>query len=269
MATNISLASLSTRNPALKLTTSSDRELRAKEGCIGEWDMLTFDAGDNKKLLDLSGNANHFNFISAPTLVTAGLTTDSGGVNYADMVLASPLVDNYSILFVGRGDASSNTAYMAGTFNNTALDGVFWGPTTNFGLLAYLDSTSRTASAQPTSSGYPSAATVSAAPYPYPSQIFTVQKRFIRNRPTSGGRLLNHIGINKGTGAGRSRWRLGGVAQTVGGDDAVYYQKPGLPACTFTFAYMMLFNKVKDYEEGFCLHEYIKAKMAARGVTIV
>jgi hypothetical protein len=245
MATKIAVASV-TSNPGLHVTLSTERDRKARQGCIGEWDMLTV-AGD--VMTDLSGNGNNFIFINTPSVGATGVTFD--GANYADMVLSAALLDSYSCLLVAKATATGGY-YAFGTLNSTDNVGV------SVRLLAsrmdfYVGSGGNTVTGPPCTS------------VAWGAGLYTVERLQGRARAIRAGRLATNNALSPHTLQDtRTRWRLGAKASTSGSDHDV--ADNFLPAGTIV-AYAMLFNRIVGYAQSMCLEEYIKAKMAARGIT--
>jgi len=245
MSTKIAVGS-ATLNPAQHLTLTTERDRKAKLGCIGEWDMATFSSGT--VMTDLSGKGNHFTLISAASVGATGVTFN--GANYADVVLPAALLDNYSFLVVAK--AAAGGFYAFGSANLTDIIGATVRLSANR-MDLYVGQAANSASG-------PACTTVA-----WGAGLFTVEKLTGRARSVAAGRLAtNHTIVFNTLPDTRARWRLGAKASTVGSDHDV--ADGFLPAGTIV-AYAMLFNRVVGYAQSLCLHEYVKAKMTARGIT--
>lgn len=247
MATLVSVAP-TTDNPALGITGTGDRDRKALRGCIGEWDMLTYDAGDDTLLLDQSSAGNDFTFNSTPTTDSTGVVFD--GSTYADMTLGTALADDFSFVLIGLFPPSAAGYYAFGCLNVTEDNGASVRPISNR-MDLYLN-------AGNTVTGPTSTATV------WGAGIFTVQDRIGRARSVADGRLGTNHAVQPGPVIDRTLWRLGARMKTTGADETVL----DFPLPSGTIAYAMLYDRVVDWSQGACLYQYLKEKMSARGVSI-
>lgn len=236
-----------TGNPALAQALSGEVARRARRHLVAEFDMQTL---SGSVLTDLSGNGNNATFTAAPTVTAEGITFN--GTYYADFVLAAALQENYSFVVVMKGAPSGYIVF--GSRNVT--DGIgAWLRNNSPGpiLSAGVESNDCTISPALTGSAY--AALIGKV---YPGNQ-------ARGKVLGSGILGYRNTLRPDFVLDtRTRWRIGGAAQTSGGD----HNAPYLLLDTGTIAYIMLFNTVTDEDQDGAILEYITATLAPRGITL-
>jgi hypothetical protein len=238
---------IKTADPRLFLPPSGEVTRLAREGCIAEWDMATFDAGNAKLMLDQSGKGANMLFTAIPSLVAAGVAFN--GTYWGDATL--PLLSgSYSALAVFNNIAPGyyifgNQTQDAGQ-NGTMVRG---GITAEHGIFA-----------NSAVVGNFSAAGVYNAP------IIKVQEdNQARVKHITGG-ILNYTNTLRGEDQADQQtvWRMGGTRQTVAGDpDAI-----GPFPFTGNLAYAMVWNRLTSEHQDAAIASYLRSKLAPRSVTL-
>jgi hypothetical protein len=246
MATRIKLPTPKLFHEALPIIGANDRTRMALRGCIGEWDMQT---RTGSVLTDLSGAGHNFTFSASPNVTSTGI--DFGGTNYADTTISPAMVKDFTMAIVlNAGDFGY---YAFSNANDSDHVGVSFRPA-GFGGGCDIEGPFANFAYGPGSVGQ------------WTSAIATFANGLGKNMSLKGGRstmtmFLREMNTNEM--GSRTLWRLGGSATTSGGNhDAVQ-------AFTFrgTIAYALLFNVVKSYAEIAAINDYLKPKLAARGIT--
>lgn len=242
---------LATNNPAFALPHSDDVALDARAGLIAEFDMVTYNSAT--VLADISGNGNHATFPAAPTVNAQG--TVFTGTEYADFVLPSALLKNYSVVVVVKSAYAGY--YIGGSWNQTQLAGTAIRAHSSSGLTV--------------TSGI-SSNTIIAIDGPDTVNYRHVVAKVLSNaafraRTLNSGVLGYRNGLRPLKNAEldtRTRWRIGAVAQTVDADT----DAPLSPLNSGTIAWFALYGRATSDAQDAAIYAYLKAKMAARSITI-
>lgn len=239
-----------TSNPALWLPNATEYERLAREGMIAEFDMLTFDPGDDTLLLDQSGQGNDAVFTLTPTVTSEGVQFD--GTYYADFTL--PVLErSYSYIIIIKSNAGG--LYAFGSYNFTDKRGSCIRVGSGSKYTVEHGSSGNIAEGPATSSTL------------YKSLLVNMSEdNQARLRPLTLGVLgwTNSLRGEAYAAEDRTLWRIGAIMQTVAGDHTVVYQ----PLNTGTIAYCAVFNRVVSERQAAALLRYLQELMGARGVTI-
>ncbi|HEX7891476.1 MAG TPA: hypothetical protein VF522_19145 [Ramlibacter sp.] len=224
----------------------------ARRNMIAEFDMLTYDGGNPKLLLDQSGNGFNATFLNNPTVGATGVTFDT--INYADFDLTTDLVDDYAFTCVVKTTTSGR--YIFGNHNSADGKG------RSFNAFS--------GGAQVDLRGHATSLHAYCA-FPGSTVWMALHARcldrtmFMRDLVTKP--YLGQWGTLQSTQtSGRLRWRIGAGATTVGGDSNV----SEVPLSnTGTIAYCAVFKKATDVAQEQALLKYLHDRLTARGITLI
>jgi len=233
------------------ITTSIERI--ARRNLIAEFDMLTYDGGNPKLLLDQSGNGFNATFLNNPTVGATGVTFDS--VNYADFDLTTDLVDDYAFFCVVKTSASGR--YIFGNHNTTENKGR--------SLNAFSGGSQVTITGHETSihayTTYTNASTWMALHGRCVDRTMFLRDLCLRPYTGQWGT------IRSAATSGRLRWRIGGAAKTVAADTNV---ASGLELSnTGVIAYCGVFSRATDVAQEQALLKYLNNALTSRGITLI
>lgn len=238
-------------NPALYLPVAGEAARLAREGMIAEFDMLTFSGGNNKLLLDQSGNGNNALFNLTPTLSSTGTTF--GGTYWADFTLPV-LARNYTYFAVIL--SNSGGFFVFGSYNASDQRG----SSLRLGAVA-----PGLSSAQHGSTGNVANGPTSNGSAWVPIIVKMSDDNQARIKQLGTG-ILGYRNSLRGEDYGdedRTLWRIGAAMQTSGADHTVNY----LPLEQGTIAYCGVYNRVTTDNQDAALLHYLRGKLAGRGIT--
>jgi hypothetical protein len=219
----------------------------AQVGMVGEWDFMTFSGSDPKVMLDRSGNGKDANWQTAPTPGSDGITLGSANTNYARTGVTG-LVSAYSALVVFK-PLTGMLASCPFLCNWGAQQGsMLWTQTSGATLKHQMQ----------VGSGAQQVFCDTVTPNAWMAVLHTVDD--------TGERWRNLIAATAYTGATGARasreWVIGGAWNGTDGATVQYINR------FTTFGYAALYGRVVAPSEDATILSYVRAKMAARGVTI-
>jgi hypothetical protein len=224
----------------------------ATRGLLAEYDMLTFDAGNNKLMLDQSGNGNDALFNLTPTVTAEGVSFN--GTYYADVTLPV-LTRNFSYATIFKGNGAGY--HLGGSYNVTDQRG----SSIRTGASGATSSTIYHGRNGNTANGPTIGASIWVAII---VKMNEANQARVKALPRGILGYTNSLSPEEYGADDRTLWRIGGAMQTSGGDHTVIYQ----PLDQGTIAWFGIFDHYTSEEQDEALLTYLQDLMTPRSITI-